>query len=216
MSYHIYTTDGIILKRTAFGEANIFLHILTEDLGLIVAGARSARLSSSKLRSALQEYTYVSVSCVKGKNGWKITNVVEKENFFFNYPKGKNGWKITNVVEKENFFFNYPNFSHKILSQISSVLLKMIPGESPHKEIFQIVKSGFEFLKTLQEKDVLNFETLVVLRILHQLGYVESGPEINFFLKNREEWNVSILEEVSQSRGNIIFTINKALKESQL
>jgi len=194
MSYHIYTTDGIILKRTAFGEANIFLHILTEDLGLIVAGARSARLSSSKLRSALQEYTYISVSCVKGKNGWKITN----------------------VVEKENFFFNYPNFSHKILSQISSVLLKMIPGESPHKEIFQIVKSGFEFLKTLQEKDVLNFETLVVLRILHQLGYVESGPEINFFLKNREEWNVSILEEVSQSRGNIIFTINKALKESQL
>ena len=194
MSYHIYTTDGIILKRTAFGEANIFLHILTEDLGLIVAGARSARLSSSKLRPALQEYTYISVSCVKGKNGWKITN----------------------VVEKENFFFNYPNFSHKILSQISSVLLKMIPGESPHKEIFQIVKSGFEFLKTLQEKDVLNFETLVVLRILHQLGYVESGPEINFFLKNREEWNVSILEEVSQSRGNIIFTINKALKESQL
>ena len=194
MSYHIYTTDGIILKRTAFGEANIFLHILTEDLGLIVAGARSARLSSSKLRSALQEYTYISVSCVKGKNGWKITN----------------------VVEKENFFFNYPNFSHKVLSQISSVLLKMIPGESPHKEIFQIVKSGFEFLKTLQEKDVLNFETLVVLRILHQLGYVESGPEINFFLKNREEWNVSILEEVSQSRGNIIFTINKALKESQL
>ena len=194
MSYHIYTTDGIILKRTAFGEANIFLHILTEDLGLIVAGARSARLSSSKLRSALQEYTYVSVSCVKGKNGWKITN----------------------VVEKENFFFNYPNFSHKVLSQISSVLLKMIPGESPHKEIFQIVKSGFEFLKTLQEKDVLNFETLVVLRILHQLGYVESGPEINFFLKNREEWNVSILEEVSQSRGNLIFTINKALKESQL
>src|SRR3989338_4392582 len=194
MSCHIYTTDGIILKRTAFGEANIFLHILTEDLWLIVAGARSARLSSSKLRSALQEYTYISVSCVKGKNGWKITN----------------------VVEKENFFFNYPNFSHKILSQISSVLLKMIPVESPHKEIFQIVKSGFEFLKTLQEKDVLNFETLVVLRILHQLGYVESGPEINFFLKNREEWNVSILEKVSQDRGNLIFTINKALKESQL
>ena len=194
MSYHIYTTLGIILKRTAFGEANIFLHILTEDLGLIVAGARSARLSSSKLRSALQEYTYVSVSCVKGKNGWKITN----------------------VVEKENFFFNCPNFSRKVLSQVAFVLLKMIPGESPHKEVFQIVKSGFEFLKILNEKDVLNFETLVVLRILHQLGYVESGPEINFFLKNREEWNVSILEKVSQSRGNLIFTINKALKESQL
>ena len=194
MSYHIYTTLGIILKRTAFGEANIFLHILTEDLGLVIAGARSARLSSSKLRSALHEYTYISVSCVKGKNGWKITN----------------------VVEKENFFFNYPGFSHKVLSQVASVLLKMIPGESPHKEVFQIVKSGFEFLKILQEKDILNFETLIVLRILHQLGYVESGQEINFFLKNKEEWSGSILEKVSQDRGNLIFIINKALRESQL
>ncbi len=61
MSYHIYTTDGIVLKRTAYGEANIFVHVLTHDLGLIIASVQSARLSTSKLNSALSEYTFVSV-----------------------------------------------------------------------------------------------------------------------------------------------------------
>jgi recombinational DNA repair protein (RecF pathway) len=69
MSYHVYTTEGIILKRTPFGEANILLHIFTKDLGLIIASARSARLSVSKLRTALQEGSFVIISCVKGKGG---------------------------------------------------------------------------------------------------------------------------------------------------
>ena len=86
MPYHIYTTDGIILKRTIFGEANIILHVLTGDLGLITATAQAARLLQSKLRMGLQEYSHVSITCIKGKNGWKITNVMEKENFFFHSP----------------------------------------------------------------------------------------------------------------------------------
>ncbi len=194
MSYHIYTTDGIILKRKTFGEANVLLYVLTYDLGLIIASAQGARLSSSKLRPALQEYTLNSISCVKGKNGWKITN----------------------VVEKENFFFNYPGYSHKVLSQIVFILLKMIPGESPHKEIFQIIKTGFEFLKLLPEKHISDFEALIVLRILHQLGYVENKEDTGSFLKNDEEWNELILEKVSENKRNIILTINKALKESHL
>ena len=194
MSYHIYTTDGIILRRTPFGEANILLHILTEDLGLIIASARSARLSSSKLRSALQEYAQVSVSCVKGKNGWKITN----------------------VVEKGSFFFEYEEYLHKTVSQVASLLLKMIQGEAPHHEIFQIVKTGFDFLKSLSEKDILNFETLIVLRVLHQLGYVVIDSNTEIFLKDTVEWNNELLEKIRENKINIIETINRALKESHL
>ncbi len=227
MSYHIYTTEGIILKRTPFGEANVVLHILTDDLGLIIASARSARLSVSKLRPALQEYTLVLVSAVKGKNGWKITNVVEKGNFFFQYPK----------------------YCHKVLAQISSVLLQMITGESPHPEIFQTVKSGFQTLgvkgaqtpsvgrtlnvgewKTLgvgvsslspsvrmsELEFVSNFETLMVLRILHELGYVVSDESTKVFLKDMNDWNNELLQVVEKNKKNIIGLINKALKESHL
>ena len=194
MSYHIYTTDGIILKRTPFGEANILLHILTRELGLIIASAQSARLFASKLRPALQEYAYVSISCIKGKNGWKITN----------------------VIEKESFFFDYPIYTHKVLSQITSVLLQMITGESPNKDIFQTVRTGFEFLKTVLEKNISNFEILAILRILHQLGYVVNDSNTIVFLRDNEEWDMLLLEEVSRNKENIVGLINKALKESHL
>ena len=194
MSYHIYTTDGIILKRTPFGEANVLLHILTEDLGLIMASARAARLSVSKLRPALQEYALVSLSCIKGKNGWKVTN----------------------VVEKGSFYFEYPDHTHQVVAQIATLLLKMISGESPHPEIFQIVKTGFEFLKSLPEKDIPNFEILSVLRILYQLGYVSSSELSRTDLDNSVEWNDELLEKLGQSKKILVGLINKGLKESHL
>lgn len=194
MSYHIYTTDGIILKRTPFGEANVLLYILTEDLGLIMASARSARLSVSKLRPALQEYAHVSVSCIKGKNGWKVTNVVEKKSFYFELS------------------FPYT----RCVAQIVSVLLQMIQGESPHPEIFQTVLSGFEFLKSITEQDISNFETIMVLRILYELGYVVRNSDTEMFLANTVEWSAGFLEKAEEKKKVLVGLINKALKESHL
>ena len=192
MSYHIYTTDGIILRRVPVGESSISLYILTMDLGLIIATAQAARAAVSKLRPALQEYSHVSVSCVKGKNGWKVTN----------------------VTEKTNFFFDYPEYIRKKLSKIASMILQMMPGESPHPEIFQTVKGGFEFMKSVEEKDLPNFEILTVLRILYQLGYVERKLAKSF-LENME-WSQGLLEEISKDKKNLVELINKALKESHL
>ena len=194
MSYHIYTTEGIILKRTPFGEADILLHILTEDLGLIMASARSARLSVSKLRPALQEYELVSISCIKGKNGWKVTNVVGKGSFFFEEGKA----------------------ARQLVSQISAFLLKMIPGEAQHKEIFHIVKSGFDSLSLLNEKEVSGLEALLVLRVLHQLGYVVKDESTEAFLQSDNNWGTSLLEKVIINKKNIVGLINKALEESHL
>lgn len=194
MSYHIYTTDGIILKRTPFGEANILVHILTKDLGLIMGSARSARLYVSKLRPALQEHAHVSVSCIKGKGGWKITNVVSKGSFYFDYPK----------------------HTHKVVSQITFVLMQMIQGEHPHKEVFEIVRSGFDFLKNVSENHIPQFEAIMLIRILNELGYVVRDIHTETFIENPNDWNTKLLEDAGENRKNIIAVINKALKESQL
>ncbi len=194
MSYHIYTTEGIILKRTPFGEANILISVLTYDFGLIKASARSARLSTSKLRPALQEYSFVIISCVKGKGGWKITN----------------------VSVKENSFFNHPQYIRRVVAQVASVLLKMIQGEDPHKEVFQIIKSGFEYLKDISEEKVENFEILIVLRVMFELGYVAKTEDLLVFLDSREEWNEDVLQKVGSQKKFLISLINKALSESHL
>ncbi|MEQ1500396.1 MAG: recombination protein O N-terminal domain-containing protein [Parcubacteria group bacterium] len=194
MGYHIYTTEGIILKRTTFGEANILVHVLTEDLGLIIASARSARLGVSKLRPALQEYTHVSISCIKAKNGWKITN----------------------VADKGSFFFGYPEYSHRFLSQISVVLMKMITGESPHKEIFGTVKSGFQKLKVFNEEQLSDLEVLMVIRILYELGYVVKNDFTEKYLVDLTDWSVVLINHTQSDRLSLVPVINKALKESQL
>ncbi len=194
MSYHIYTTDGIILRRVNFGEAHTLLYILTLDLGLILASARSTRLSVSKLRPALQEYSRVSVSCIKGKNGWKITN----------------------VLEKENFFFASPSYTHKVLAQVTTVLLKMIQGEEPHTETFYVVQTGFQFLSSVSENDIPSFECLIMLRILYHLGYVVSDSDTDVFLADSTLWNTTLLSQIVQKKGMLLQRINTALKESQL
>ena len=194
MSYHIYTTEGIILKRAPFGEANLLLYILTAELGLIIASARSARVSASKLRPALQEYTHVVVSCVKGKGGWKVTN----------------------VASTENYYFESPEYAHKTLAQIVSLLIKMIPGEAIHPAVFSLVKNAFVELKNIDKENISNFEMLVVLRIMFELGYVAKNPEIENFLNNDKNWNKDTLESVAKARITLAGIINNALKESQL
>ncbi len=193
MSYHIYTTEGIILKRSSFGEANLLLHILTHDLGLIIASARSARVSASKLRPALQEYTLVSLSCVKSKNGWKVTN----------------------VTETQSFYFDYPDHTHRVVAQIVSVVLKMIPGESNHPEVFDVVKTSFNFLKELDKEDVESFEILSVLRILFLLGYVAKTSVTEEFLADNK-WNKELLSSVLGKRHDLVKVLNEGLKASQL
>jgi recombinational DNA repair protein (RecF pathway) len=190
MSYHIYTTDGIVLKRNNFGESNSLFFILTVDLGLIMASAQAVRMSNSKL---------CSVSCVKGKNGWKITN----------------------ATAKENFFFGRPIFVQKLVSQISVVLLRMMPGEQKHQEVFSVVLAGFSALKNVDEKNLDNtgsFEILMMLRILYHLGYVEknSQSQTENFLQDDLDWNEKILSEVAVAKIELIKLINKGLEESQL
>jgi len=193
MSYHIYTTEGIILKRAPFGEANLLLYILTSELGLIIASARSARVSASKLRPALQEYAHVSVSCVKGKGGWKVTN----------------------VASIENYFFESPEHTHKVMAQIVTLLIKMMPGEECHPAVFSLVKSAFTEIKSIEKEDLESFEMLVVLRVMFELGYVAKNSEIEIFLKDNN-WENYILREVSVNRNILLMVVNKAIKESQL
>ena len=193
MSYHIYTTEGVILKRAPFGEANLLLYILTSELGLIIASARSARVSASKLRPALQEYAHVTVSCVKGKGGWKVTN----------------------VASIENYFFESPEYTHKVLAQIVTLLIKMMPGEESHQAVFTLAKSAFGEIKNIEKESIESFEMLVVLRVMFELGYVAKNSDIEIFMKD-DNWDNNILKEVSISRNILIAVINKAIKESQL
>lgn len=77
LSYHIYTTRGIVLSYRLRGEADRVYSILTRDFGLVRATALGVRKEASKLRGALEPITLASISLVKGKDHWRLTSAEE-------------------------------------------------------------------------------------------------------------------------------------------
>lgn len=74
MSYHIYTTRGIMLSERPVREADRIYNILTRDFGLVRATALGARKISSKLRGHLEPFSLSDISLVRGKEHWRVTS----------------------------------------------------------------------------------------------------------------------------------------------
>ncbi len=72
--HHIYHTEGIILGSKAYGEAGKCYYIFTKDLGMIFASAQGVRKISSKLRYVLQDFSYIKLDLVRGKDFWRLTS----------------------------------------------------------------------------------------------------------------------------------------------
>lgn len=74
MSYHVYTTKGLVISERPLREADRIYSILTRDLGLVRASALGVRKEPSKLRGALEPITLSTISLVRGREYWRITS----------------------------------------------------------------------------------------------------------------------------------------------
>jgi recombinational DNA repair protein (RecF pathway) len=142
VSYHIYTTQGLILSERPLREADRVYSILTKDLGLLRATALGVRKEGSKLRGSLEPVSLVTISLVRGKEYWRVTSADSLK-------------KISPKKE--------------VLRPLA-LLERMVPGESHHKELFEVV----EKLVTSEAHDE-DSETKLVAEILFHLGYLKES-----------------------------------------
>ncbi len=117
MSHAIYQTEGIVLGKRDFGEAERVYKIYTEKLGMIMATAQGVRLLKSKLRYNLDLFAYGNFSLIAGKDIWRITDSEEIK-------------KISNS-------------NLDVFSRIAIFLTRMIRGEERNDFIWQEVKKIF-------------------------------------------------------------------------
>jgi len=61
-------TQGIILSRTDFGEADRILNFLTPDQGKVAGIAKGVRKSKSKLAGSIELFSVSDLSFIKGKS----------------------------------------------------------------------------------------------------------------------------------------------------
>lgn len=192
--HHIYHTEGLILGSKNFGETSRYYYIFTRDLGMIYASAQGVRKMSSKLRFVLQDFAYVKIDLVQGKEFWRVTSA-SKTNLLGD---------ITKTPQNLAVFDN-----------IARLLRRLLAGVEPNPELFADVLSGLEILETLKtDADLRNAEAVLVLRILNNLGYIGGGEQVQNLVSS--PLDMPLLLEMQNSRSMILSLINKALRETHL
>lgn len=193
----LYSTECIILGGVDSGEANKYISLFTKEIGLVKAVAKSVREEKSKLRYSLQDFSFTDVTLVRGREVWRITGAEERYN-------------LHNELKNE---------SEKLVTvtQILNLLQRLVHGEEKNEYLFDTLSCGLEFLKDneMNKKMLKSFEHLIVLRILYSLGYIAKENNFDKLLQSTEVTE-ELLKETESKRKDIIFAINRALKEAHL
>jgi hypothetical protein len=132
---------------------------------------------------------------------------------------------LTNAFCKENLYFSIFKDSNKtfVLTSVLDLLIQLLPGQDKNEDLYNVVMMALIFLKEndLKESEVRSFESILVLRILYCLGYLDKDKEIregvlySTFL-DLWEWDTSLLAKIQKDRKRVIYHINKSLQSSQL
>src|SRR3989344_4159392 len=192
--HHIYHTEGIILGSKNFGETERYYSIFTRDLGMISASAQGIRKMSSKLRFMLQDFAYLKIDLVQGKDFWRVTNV-SKTN------------KLEQIAKQSEHFVVFFN--------IARLLKRLLACVEPNPALFLDLLNGLFILEKSETKEELhNIEVIIVLRILNNFGYIGENETLQNIIKSPFEED--LIFEVSRSRTKVLSAINKALKETHL
>lgn len=184
MSYKTYTTEGLICGSTPSNTSDRSYLIFTKEAGMVWATAKSVREERSKQRYALQDFSHIRVSLVKGRSGWRIGSVESLGNAFLKAETRAERGKVT-------FIF--------------TLLRRYVHGELPLDRIFE------DTLSVLQGRvDGFVWECVqqtYALRLLCDLGYVPSRPPFTALIERTSLAEACALYDASMKKD-----IDKAIK----
>ncbi len=153
MSYVTYTTEAIVCGTYDRNTADRSYRLFTRELGMVYADARSVRLEKSRQRHALQDFSHIKVSLVKGKGGWKIGSVTELQNYYASATdKAARGSVVT----------------------IIRLLRRFVAGEETQSELFDEALAALEFLSGEPEHRAC-YQQVSLQRLLAMLGYIPTA-----------------------------------------
>lgn len=193
----MYHTPGLVLSSRGVGEANSLFTIFTRELGMIEASAQAVREVKSKLRFSLRDFSLSELSLVRGKQGWKITSAVLDSNFSDVFGAGA--------------------FSLLVAARVSGLLQRLVAGEEKNEHLFDMVSVALHFFsaEALSEEELANAECILVLAILHELGYLQDETAFRPFIGD-VSWSRELVQSAAPLRPKIVAQINTSLRESQM
>lgn len=156
MAYQTYTTGAFVCSTRDSNTADRSYLLFTEEAGMLWATARSVREERSRQRYALQDFSRVRVTLVKGKSGWRIGSVEAITNGFSAAPDRDTRHCITKCF---------------------LLLRRFVQGEGVYPSIFGDLEALYAVIQNGQTLPVVASDYFA-LRLLATLGYVAPSSEI--------------------------------------
>ena len=151
MSYQTYTTEAFIIGNFANNTADKSFLLFTKRAGMLYASARSVREERSRQRYALQDFTLVTVSLIKGKTGWRVGSVEARGNLFA---------EATTRVARGS------------LVRLTKLIRRFVQGEEVNESLYDEFIAGLTYLADVDESDRIFYENVIMARLLYILGYI--------------------------------------------
>ena len=178
MAYATYITEALVCGTRNRNTADRSYLMFTREAGMLFADARSVREERSRQRYALQDFSLVRVTLIKGKSGWRIGSVEALSNY---YNQAEDKAARGSVVK------------------LVRLLRRFVHGEETHRELFDYLKDALEVLSVQTEKRSF-VEDVIQLELLRMLGYVDVKrlPEE---LRDIHPTKVVLLNETSMQKS---------------
>ena len=161
MSYHVYTTEAIILKRRDFGEADSLFSFFTKDFGRLEVRAQGVRHLKSKLRYHLSGLSFVKIAFVAASgDSWRLVDAEEIG-------------VLKDTREDED--------KTKCALKIFSLLERLIQGQESDRELWEGISSVLVFLENneLGKGELRNFAIESALDVATHLGYADKRGKLS-------------------------------------
>jgi recombinational DNA repair protein (RecF pathway) len=152
MSYATYTTEALVCGAYDRNSNDRSYRLFTERFGMLYATARSVRFERSRQRYALSEFSYLRVTLLQGKSGWRITSITPDYNPYYAATDKLARGSVVRVVR---------------------LLRRVVTGEEPAAQLYRFVRIALGALATPIPERV-TAEQYVLVNMLAELGYVRA------------------------------------------
>ena len=166
-------TEGIILKRSNFGEADRILTVYTKHYGKIKILAKGVRKISSRRGGIIEIFNHVILFLYQGKN-FDLLTEAEVKNTYQSWRKN---------LKKVGLAYYF-----------CEIVDKLTPEEQPHQRVFESLKDSLNKIETDYGLDLVrDFEEF----LLKELGF--GVPQA---YRAREKSLRDYIEQVTEKKIN--------------
>ena len=156
MRPHSYSSEGIVLSRRNYGEADRILSLYSKDHGRISLMAKGVRRPASRKRGHIEVFNLVKFQAVSG-NGMDLMTEAEVVDDFK---------ELRSSLKKVSLTYYFMEVVGKITHE----------GE-PNTELFNLILTNLEKLKTAKRLKELRLDFITKLLIL--MGYWPHGQNLD-------------------------------------